>query len=444
MEREDPVRAEVGAQQSSPFSGAPGSEEAPSLGATGSVWRLLTSRTAKQAVGFAGSGVAVNALAVVSTAILTRSLRTAEFGGYAFANSLLGLVALIFEFGLFAPAARLAAVTDGRDKREIVGAALVLYLPVGGAFSATVFVLSFWTDEWFNVDAGNALRVAAPVAICFPFVYALQQLAQGLDRLHVASVTAVLAQLLLVTLLALLLVSHGDLSTSTALVVRSLSFLIALFYGALWLRPAFHEVPRWAREIVRQARKWGFHQTLGRLFSIGTYNMDVLMLGLWATPRWVGLYVLAGSVASASGLPVAGLSAALFPRMARVRAIARSWLVAAIAVGAATSLFAWLLAEPLIRIFFSDRYVAAASLVLPLVLAQLIRGITTIFNTFLSAHGRGAQLRNAGMVLTFSNVVFNFALIPPFGAQGAAWASLFALVANFIAHVFFYRRFYSL
>jgi O-antigen/teichoic acid export membrane protein len=130
--------------------------------------------------------------------------------------------------------------------------------------------------------------------------------------------------------------------------------------------------------------------------------------------------------------------------MARVRAIAREWVIAAIAVGTATSLAAWLLAEPLIRVFFSDRYVAAASLVLPLVLAQLVRGVTTIFNTFLSAQGRGVELRNAGIVLTASNVAFNFALIPAYGAQGAAWASLLALFANLIAHVFFYLRFYDL
>jgi O-antigen/teichoic acid export membrane protein len=47
-------------------------------------------------------------------------------------------------------------------------------------------------------------------------------------------------------------------------------------------------------------------------------------------------------------------------------------------------------------------------------------------------------------VLTLSNVAFNFALIPPYGAHGAAWASLLALLANLIAHVFFYRRFYDL
>ena len=42
------------------------------------------------------------------------------------------------------------------------------------------------------------------------------------------------------------------------------------------------------------------------------------------------------------------------------------------------------------------------------------------------------------------NLAFNFALIPRFGAKGAAWASLFALVANLIAHAVFYRRSFAL
>jgi O-antigen/teichoic acid export membrane protein len=94
----------------------------------------------------------------------------------------------------------------------------------------------------------------------------------------------------------------------------------------------------------------------------------------------------------------------------------------------------------LIRLAFSPRYAPAAALVLPLALAQAVRGVTSLYNTFLSSHGRGRQLRNTSFVLTGSNLIFNFALIPPFGAAGAAWASLAALVVNLAAYVVFYRR----
>src|SRR5262245_49574508 len=74
---------------------------------TSGAWRLARTRTAQQAAGFVGASLLANALAVVSTAILTRNLATADFGSYSFATSFLLFVAIFFEFGLFVPAARL-------------------------------------------------------------------------------------------------------------------------------------------------------------------------------------------------------------------------------------------------------------------------------------------------------------------------------------------------
>src|ERR687888_1457387 len=156
--------------------------------------RLMRSPTAWQAAAYTGANLATNALAVVSTAMITRNLTTTEYSTYSFALSLVMFVALFFEFGLFLPAARLAAVARGSESREIVGSALLLYLPVGLAFSAFVFGLSFWIEGWFHIEAGHALRVVAPLGLAFPFTFVLLQLSQGLDRLHVSSFTGVLAQ----------------------------------------------------------------------------------------------------------------------------------------------------------------------------------------------------------------------------------------------------------
>lgn len=405
------------------------------------VSHLLRSRTVRQAAGFAAASLSANIFAVIATALLTRNLTTVEFGSYSFAVTLLFFLALFFEFGLLLPAGRLAAISDIRDRREVVGSALLVYLPVGIAFSMTIFVLSFSIDDLFHVDTGDALRVAAVPAFAFPFALVLQHLAQGTDRLHVASIGTVMAQLLLVALLALWLGIGEDVSTVSALVLRSLALLLAGGFAAILLEPLFAATRRWVPELVSQAREWGFQLFVGRVLSTGTYNMDVLMLGLWTNPRSVGLYVLAGSIATASGFPVIGMASALFPRMARSSNIPHNWLFGGAAVGTICAIAAWVLADPVIRIFFSSRYIAAAGLVLPLALAQLVRGVTGIYNTFLSAHGRGLDLRNAGLVLTLSNLAFNFALIPSFGAHGAAWASLLALIANFLAHVFFYRRY---
>jgi O-antigen/teichoic acid export membrane protein len=141
-----------------------------------------------------------------------------------------------------------------------------------------------------------------------------------------------------------------------------------------------------------------------------------------------------------SGLPVLGLATALFRPMARADEIQSRWLLAAACGGMVSAVAASILAGPFISIVFSQRYAQTAHLVLPLAFAEAVRGVRRVYNTFLSAHGRGRELRNAGLVLTVSNVVLNFGLIPPYGAEGAAWASLVALIANLVAHIFFYRR----
>src|SRR6267378_1675083 len=399
--------------------------------------RATRSRAAREASIFTASNLLVAVLGIVSTAILARNLTTREFGSYAFAASFLAFVALLFDFGFFAPAARLAATSEPQTQREITGAALVLYAPIGLAYCLVVFGLSFRVDAWFHVSAGHPMRIAALFAFALPLIPIVQQLAQGVDRLHIASISLVVLQALLVVLLV---ISAGSLSPTKALVLRCLSVAGAALCAVVWLTPSFRSLRKWLGELVREAQRYGFAVYVGRILSIGTYNMDVLLLGAFTNARSVGFYTLAGSIAAAANLPVLGLSTALFAPMARTRRIRGEVLVVGAVLGVITALAAWALAKPFIELAFSDRYTPAAALVLPLALAQAVRGFTGFYNTFLAAQGEGRALRDAGIVLTISNLVFNFALIPPFGAKGAAWASLLALVANLGAHVVFYRR----
>jgi O-antigen/teichoic acid export membrane protein len=206
------------------------------------------------------------------------------------------------------------------------------------------------------------------------------------------------------------------------------------------LRPRFRRALRHTRDFVRQARAYGFQVYVGSLLSIGTYSMDVLMLGALTNARTVGFYALAGAIANASGLPVLGLSLAIFRRLVHEGRLDRRWILIAWLAGGLAVLLAALLAKPVIGLVFSHRYERAARYVVVLAAAQAVRGVTSLYNSFLSARAHGKELRNAAVVLTVSNLVFNFALIPPFGAMGAAVASLLALLVNLLAQVAFYRR----
>ena len=406
--------------------------------APSAVKRLFASRLARQAALFTGASVFVSILSLVATALVARNVSANAFGAFAFSVALLVFVAMFFEFGVYSAAARMAAL-DPPARRRIVGASLLLYVPIGIAFVLVAIAVIPLADLWLDADLGSSFLVAAALGIAYPFMSAGQELARGIDRLHVASVGNVVMPLSFVVLLGILALFH-DFSAGHALIVRSVAIFAAGALVAVWLRPSFERLRETSAEIVRQAREYGFHVYVGRILSIGTFNMDVLLVGIWATTEDVGYYALAIAIAAGAGLPVIALATALFARMAVEARIDRRWLILSTAAGAALSLAAYLVAGTFVDHVFSDRYRDVVPLLVPLLAAQVVRGTTSIYNTYLSAHGRGRELRNAGLVLTASNLLLNFALIPPFGAMGAAWASLVALVANLIAHVVFYRR----
>jgi len=390
---------------------------------------------------YTGSNILVSFLGMISSALLARNLGTSEFGRYAFAVSFISFAVMFFEFGIALPAARLAArCTEPVEARRVAGASFLVFVPVGLLFAVSMYALSYATGPVFHTDVGHALRVAAVLLFVYPFIDLSVQISQGIDRLHTSSITAVLSQAAFVILLLVAVGVTPHLSVATALVLRAAAFALGAFVFVGWVRPLFAGAVEYLRPLLREVRAYGFSVYIGRILSIGTYNIDTLMVAAFAGARAVGFYVLAGSLAYASGLPVTGMAAALFARMTREAQLDGRWLAIAWCVGLAAALFTAAVARPFLTLVFGPRYAAASVLVLPLALAQMVRGVTNVYNAFLGAHARGRELRNAAFVLTASNVVFNFALIPPFGAKGAAWASFFALILNLAAHIFYYRR----
>lgn len=373
-------------------------------------------------------------------ALLARTMSSDDFGSYSFATSFLLFTSLFFDFGLFLPAARRIATANARSSREILGAALLTYAPVGLAFCLFTFAASYVVDPVFNVEAGHAIRLTSALALCYPFVLVGQQLAQGADRLHIYSLTSALAQVVFVVSLVLALALGITTTVTLGLALRGGGFLVGSLALIVWLKPRYAAMRQRVRALATDAKAYGFQVYVGRLFGIATYNMDVLMLAALTNPHEVAYYTIAGATARIVGLPVQGMASALFPRMTRDNRLDPRWITIAWAVGLVGFALCSVLARPFIELTFSSRYAQAATYLIPLAFAEVVRSVTTVYNSYLAAQARGAELRNAGLLLTVSNLVFNVALIPPFGGMGAAVASLIALLLNLGVHIMYYRR----
>ncbi len=143
-------------------------------------------------------------------------------------------VASFFDIGT--SPARATARAQGREAATFVAVGLMLFLPLGLLFCAAMFAFSFVADGWFHVDAGRALRSAAPLLIAFPFGFVGLQLAQGRSRLHAYSLTTVLAQAVYLVLV-LLLIGATHLNVTVVLLARSAAFFVGGVVLIVWLGP---------------------------------------------------------------------------------------------------------------------------------------------------------------------------------------------------------------
>jgi O-antigen/teichoic acid export membrane protein len=412
------------------------SETSPSLGR-----RVLSSTLLRQSGFYTATNLGISLMGAVISALLARTLTTNDFGAYSFASAFLVFVAGFFEFGLFVPAGRLASTETASGQRQVAGAALLTYIPVGLVFSLLILCLSFVADGVFRVHAGGILRAASLLAFALPFGLLAEWLAVGTGRLHRYSLVTFGAQLMFLVMVSGALLLSRPISPARAVSLQLVAIGLGWVALAFWLQPKFGDAWRRVHQLLIGAREYGLQVYVGRVLSVATYNLDVPMLGALSNPAAVGYYVLAVAIAGASGMPALAFGTALFRNLANRPLIERRWFVISISVAAVSTVIAWLLAGPFVRVVFTERYDAAVALVVPLAAAAGVRGVTGLYNSFLAAHGLGKELRNAGMALTVSNLILNVGLIPPFGAAGAAWASLVALIINLGAHIVGYRRY---
>ena len=267
--------------------------------------------TAGQTATHAGATAAASAANGLSKGLLAAVLSVSNFGAFAVGQTILMYASMFCEFGLFLPAARACAVSGPDEQHEIVGAAFVLFLPVAAVFVLVILTVSLFVNQLFHVDLADALRITAPLAIGWPFAYVGLQLAQGVGRLHVSALHGCLASALFLCALIGTRLLTGHTTVTGALVLQSLTLLAGGGALLVWLGPRFVRVRERIRILVHGARAYGFQVYVGRVLSVGTYNMDVLMLAALTSARVVANYALAGAIASAVGLPVTGLGNAL-------------------------------------------------------------------------------------------------------------------------------------
>lgn len=184
------------------------------------------------------------------------------------------------------------------------------------------------------------------------------------------------------------------------------------------------------RGFTREALTLGIRGQLGNVLQFLNLRLDLLLIPLFVDLRAVGIYLIAVRMSEVVAQTASAAAAFLFPAVSRSRVthaeLTERTTRATLLVVALSGVVVALLAENLLRVFFGSDFQSGAAALRITMLAMVPLALTRLLAGDLKGRGRpGVVSIAAGLALSVT-VLADLALIPLWGIEGAALASLVA------------------
>lgn len=412
---------------------------------SGQIRRLILSETSLQTATLFSAQMLSTLLNGASSVLTARWLGSERFGIYLFCYiSVIQFLGYFFEFGIAAAGARLLALERGTDgERRILGGMLVLGLAVGILLSATVALLSGTIDLIFNTSVRSLLLQSAVFCVVIPLQFFLEQACQGLNKIkELALLRVILPATSFALITAIVLFEH--LSVRDALWATLAGVALGCVTVGLLLRPSFTGLSTSISRILSETNRFGLDIYFGRITTMASTKLDTLIIPGLLGARMFGFYGIAQKFTE----PLANLSRSMsitrFKAFANDTAVKPAILQFNMLLLICGVLGLVVLGPYLLIFFYSGEYATAAGLLLPFALGAFFGGLYQPYNSFLSAHGRGGELRNISFLMGAVNCLSLFYIIPRYGLRGGAWMVAVASALNFTLHYYYYFIFVRL
>lgn len=376
---------------------------------------------------FAGRTL-VMALSFVLVLCAARLLGLTGFGRYALARTYFDLLLTLGGTGLAILITREIAKTPS-DGPRYLGTAAPLAMAVIAITGSVLVVISPAIGYGPDVRALLSLACIALVPASFAMLSEAVFIAIGKAQYVMFGSTGE-ALLFASTGLVLLSLGYGGQSLFVALAITR-GLLAVLYTVLLWRR--FGELPRpgsypFAKQLCRDWRVFACENWLANL----TGYSATIVLSVFHSEAVVGLYTAASKIVSFGTPLVTSFTSAMFPYMSRLygessRALRRVgeeslkyMLAAALPVVVIVATFA----GQVIWTLYGDRYTDAVPVLRIVIWVFVFNFLNPFVSHILFARGEQAISLRVGAVTCLVSLALSFALIPRWGAIGAAYTVL--------------------
>lgn len=370
-----------------------------------------------------------------------RILGAASWGAFSYALGIAAFLTIFSDIGINALIVKEAS-RNPELKDKYLSTAFFSKLGLLSVFIlATIIFFPFLTR----------MEEAAAIMPILVFVFAFDTLrelgsalSRSLEKMEIEAGIHIFTNLAIVVLGFLFLgMARTSQSLALAYAVGSGIGLLAIIYT---LRAHFKNIFRnfdksLVKEIFLTAWPFGLMGLMGAIML----NTDIIMLGWLRSAEEVGYYSAAQKPIQLLYVLPALLASSIFPVLARLtksnpqeaRFLLSKYVKLVIALSVPIAIIGLLFAGPIISLLFGTEYAPAVMSFRILILTILVVYPSSILGNAIFAYDHQKSFVGFVAVSAIGNVVFNLALIPPFGIEGAAISTV---VVQLLTNALIWRK----
>lgn len=378
------------------------------------------------------SRITNSVLSFLITYIVTRKIVEPNlFGKYSYTLTIVSYITLFLGFGF--NDALMNIVVNLKDKKktaEFYGLGYIFNIFFGMIFSITFLIFFI-----YNTDMERSFLIIV-LGQSMIFNDLLNRMAIASKKIGIIVFNKFLINLTIVIAYLIINTTYNN-----YLIIYFMSYYVYtnIIYF-IFLKPKFCEFKDNYKILAKKVKEYGFNVYLGRMASMGTYDLDKIMIKMFSTINYVGFYNLGLSCISPITMFSDALMSVLFKDTADKKKLSKKIIIVNILWLTIMTIAFMTIGKWLFLLLFGMKYQYVGEHFVLFGILAFFSGLYVPFNNFLAVKGFGKYMRNTAFVLTLSNVIFNILLIPKYKMVGAIYATIISLVVDNIAHYYYYKK----
>ncbi|WP_137698623.1 lipopolysaccharide biosynthesis protein [Ruminiclostridium herbifermentans] len=377
--------------------------------------------------------------------IRPKMLSIDEIGLIGYVLSLVSFFSTFFIFGVDNTGARLIIThEDENSKKRIAGLTLLIGILLSFLYSIFMFIVSFFVPFFGDPQAAILIRITLPF-VGYNIILAIyNQVCYALGRIKEASVQLALYSMIYFVLMiamyyigifnvrSAVIVEYGTRMLVVLVPVVIIYFKYLRFYKEEW------------QEFKKEQKERGWTIYFSRIIFFPTLGIDSLILGYFYPLASVAHYTLSNTISAPINVIGNSLSQSLYRRFSNKNKIDNKYIMYLVLVTLASCIGCYGISFVVIKYFLGNEYMPMIYILPVTILSYAIRGVTTLYTSFMNAKGMAKEIRNCAVMGFIGNILFSFALIIPFGAIGGAVSRVIVLGVNLGMRVFYCGKYHKL